>query len=174
MTDTEENTGSKASSPSESINFRFLNFGNPQEQRNAKTRRDVRSHVSMPSIFVHIVSTLSSNKEKVTTRQHRIQRRANAEQIQADRTSPSEAGPSSHVASPTPTRDNSSVEEDVSPSKPEQDPPVTALRRINMAEIYPAEWHPYLRPIMVSSTHTVTESWALIVITGPLLAKYVH
>jgi hypothetical protein len=177
MTDTEDNAGSKASSPSESINFRFLNFGNPQEQRNAKTRRDVRSHVSMPSGLAGVVSILSPNKQKVTTRQHRIQRRANAEQTQADRASPSEAGPSSHVASQTPTREHSSVDEDVSPLQPEQGSPVVALRRINIAEIYPIEWHPYLRPIMVNltrKTRIAKPSLKLIIITGSLLAKHVY
>jgi hypothetical protein len=121
-----------------------------------------------------MVSTLPANKEKVTTRQHRIQRRANAEQTQADRASPTEAGPSSHITSQTPTRDNSSVDEDASPLQAEQAVPVAVLTRINIAEIYATDWHPYLRPIMVSTTRILPDLLELTIVTGSLFAKDVH
>ena len=131
-------SGSKSGSAVESIDFRFLNFTNPKDAKDASTRRSVRSHV--------------------TSKQHEKQRkRAAAEQAQRDQQASSPDG----VASPTlhvpDSRRTSYVEssgpsetsspEDSSSGTPATSPP--PLTRINPLEVYPEEWHPYLRPIMV-------------------------
>lgn len=142
MSDMDENcnvpSGSKSGSAVESIDFRFLNFTNPKDAKDASTRRSVRSHV--------------------TSKQHEKQRRRAAEQ-QARRgqkaSSPDglvsstlqvpDSRRTSYVESSGPSETSSPEESSPAPSASSPPPPT----RLNPLEVYPAEWHPYLRPILV-------------------------
>lgn len=133
--DPNASSGSKSSTTGDSIDFRFLNFSHPQDAKNAQTRRNVRSHV--------------------TTEQHKKQRQRAAEH--ARRT---QQGPSEQLASPilTSPQDRASsagspVLSETETSSPEASSPgnssPTPVTRINPTELYPREWHEYLRPVMV-------------------------
>ncbi|EME39605.1 hypothetical protein DOTSEDRAFT_66568 [Dothistroma septosporum NZE10] len=130
-------SGNKSGTPVESIDFRFLNFTNPKDAKDASTRRSVRSHV--------------------TSKQHEKQRkRAAAEQARRDQVASSPDGFVSPTLQVPDSRRTSYVEssgpsetsspEDSSPAPSASSPP--PLTRINPLDMYPEEWHPYLRPIM--------------------------
>lgn len=130
--DSNASSGSRSGSTADSIDFRFLNFTNPADARNAQTRRSVRSHV--------------------TTKQHEKQRRAAA--AQARRTTDQYAeGSSSSSLRPPMSRSTSIGSPDSETSSPDDSPtspsPATSLVRLNPLEVYPQDWHPYLRPVMV-------------------------
>lgn len=131
-------SGSKSGSAVESIDFRFLNFTNPKDAKDASTRRSVRSHV--------------------TSKQHEKQRkRAAAEQARRDQQASSPDGLASPAIPVPDSRRTSYVEssgpsetsspEDSSPAHSASSPPPPT--RLSPLEVYPEEWHPYLRPIMV-------------------------
>lgn len=132
-----ENGSSKSGSAVESIDFRFLNFTNPKDAKDASTRRSVRSHV--------------------TSKQHEKQRkRAAAEQARRDQQASSPDGLASPAIPVPDSRRTSYVEssgpsetsspEDSSPAHSASSPPPPT--RLSPLEVYPEEWHPYLRPIM--------------------------
>jgi hypothetical protein len=114
-------TGSKSTSEERPADFRFLNFSNPQEAKNAQTRKSVRSHV--------------------TTGQHRNARKAAA----------AENAKRSKKGSQTPSAGVSDIDTDSPEAASPVNPPTpTQLQRINPLELYPATWHSSLDPIMVS------------------------
>ncbi|CAK3845515.1 Hypothetical predicted protein [Lecanosticta acicola] len=138
-----EGATSKPSTPVDSIDFRFLNFSHPKDAKNATTRRNVRSHV--------------------TGVQHARQRQAAAEQAKRTQSSSSGVPPTPILAGPSPSysasyagspalseNDTSSPEEPsgASPATSSVSPPASPLPRLNPLEVYPEEWHPYLRPVI--------------------------
>lgn len=144
--DADSPSGSKSSASGDSIDFRFLNFSHPKDAKNATTRRNVRSHV--------------------TGVQHARQRQAAAEQAKRSQSSSSRVAPSpilagpsssysgSYAGSPALSENDTSSPDEGSPASPAPtsgSPPTSPLPRLNPLEVYPEEWHPYLRPIIVSS-----------------------
>ncbi|KAK4499934.1 hypothetical protein PRZ48_008120 [Zasmidium cellare] len=133
-------SGSRSGSQAESIDFRFLNFTNPADARNATIRRSVRSHV--------------------TSKQHEKQRKAAAAQARRTTEQYAEgAGPSG--LRPTMSRSTSSIgSPDTETSSPEESPtspnPGSPLVRLNPLEVYHEEWHPYLRPVMDHYINTMS------------------
>lgn len=128
--DSNSPSGSRSGSQAESIDFRFLNFTNPADARNAQIRRSVRSHV--------------------TSKQHEKQRKAAA--AQARRTADGYPdGVASSSLRPPVSRSTSIGSPDTDTSSPDESPtsPSSPLIRINPLEVYPEDWHPYLRPVMV-------------------------
>lgn len=144
-------SGSKAPSPTDpsrsQIDFQFLNFSHPSEQRLSRSRKAVRSHV--------------------TTKQHRDQRAAAGrtqsmpQQAESDtEESAPRPGPSRTFPPSRPTTREmpggsssgltSSPEASLSPS-PVQSPTYTPARRLNAGEIYPESWQPYIAQVMVKS-----------------------
>ena len=144
--DADSPPGNKPSTAGDSIDFRFLNFSHPKDAKNATTRRNVRSHV--------------------TGVQHARQRQAAAEQAKRSQSSsssrvppsPTLAGPSSsyqgsYAGSPALSETETSSPDEASPISPTAtsgSPPNSPLPRLNPLEVYPEEWHPYLRPLIVS------------------------
>ncbi|USW57573.1 Putative fungal transcription factor [Septoria linicola] len=129
-------TGSKAASVPDGIDFRFLNFSHPQEAKNAQTRRNVRSHV--------------------TTKQHEKHRQRVAEQARQTQQDSRQPSPTSSVhisrtssgnspAQSLSEPETSSPEASSSPSSPTG---TTGPTRINPLQIYPEAWHSSLRPVM--------------------------
>lgn len=144
--DADSPPGNKPPTAGDSIDFRFLNFSHPKDAKNATTRRNVRSHV--------------------TGVQHARQRQAAAEQAKRSQSSsssrvppsPNLAGPSSsyqgsYAGSPALSETETSSPDEASPISPAAtsgSPPNSPLPRLNPLEVYPEEWHPYLRPLIVS------------------------
>lgn len=145
----DDDSGSKASSPSEQksqIDFQFLNFSHPSEAKESRARRTVRSHV--------------------TRQQHQREHAAAAARRaksapQVDNEEEESPGPVAHAATfpsnrPTlelPTRPGpSTAGSDASSQSPSPTGSPSVYRpeqRINPYEIYPSEWHPYLPAITV-------------------------
>lgn len=115
-------SGSKSSSQEHNIDFRFLNFTNPSDAKNAQTRKSVRSHV--------------------TTGQHKAARKAAAEHaLRSHQTS----------ARPSPSRSPTSGRSENDASSPEATSPTTppALARLGPRELYPEGWQSSISPVMV-------------------------
>lgn len=145
--------GSKASSPQDppksQIDFQFLNFSHPADAKASRARKAVRSHV--------------------TRRQHQ-----NEHAAQAARRAQSYQGPSSETEQPPPRREHAqtlptnrpntlelpenpgagvqgaSSPEASSPSpSPTASPTYPPERQVDLSEIYPAAWHPYIPRVLV-------------------------
>lgn len=137
--DSNASSGSRSGSAAESIDFRFLNFTNPADARNATIRRSVRSHV--------------------TSKQHEKQRKAAAAQARR-RTEQYDDGGASSTQRPPMSRSTSIGSPETETSSPDDSPtspyPLQPLVRLNPLEVYPEEWHPYLRPVMVG--HSIQQA----------------
>lgn len=156
----DEDSGSKASSPTEQknqVDFQFLNFSHPSEAKESRARRTVRSHVTRQQ----------HQREHAAAAARRAQ---SAPQIDGEQEEP--AGPSTvpHAATyPPPNRPTLQLPTRSRPSNagsdassqspsPEGSPSIyRPERRINPYEVYPAEWHPYLPAVTVSATMRSTQ-----------------
>ncbi|SMQ52354.1 unnamed protein product [Zymoseptoria tritici ST99CH_1A5] len=119
-------SGRKSTSGERPVDFRFLNFSNPQEAKNAQTRKSVRSHV--------------------TTGQHRNARKAAAESAKQSRKG---SQPSSATVSDVDT-------DSPDASSPTTPPLGAQLPRLNPLDLYPESWHSSLRPVMDHFINTMS------------------
>lgn len=149
----DEDSGSKASSPTEQknqVDFQFLNFSHPSEAKESRARRTVRSHVTRQQ----------HQREHAAAAARRAQ---SAPQIDGEQEE--SPGPVTHAATfPPPNRPNLQLPTRPVPSNagsdasspspsPEGSPLIyRSEQRINPYEVYPAEWHPYLSAVTVSAT----------------------
>ena len=146
----DEDSGSKASSPTEQksqVDFQFLNFSHPSEAKESRARRTVRSHVTRQQ----------HQREHAAAAARRAQ---SASQIDTEQEQ--SPGPSIvHAATFPPNRPTlelpsrpgpSTAGSDTSSQSPSPEgSPLTyrPAQQINPYELYPTEWHPYLSAVTV-------------------------
>lgn len=147
----ETSSSSKASSPPETstnqIDFQFLNFSHPSDAKASRARRAVRSHVT----------------RQQHQREHALQaaRRAQSHQEPSSEVEP--LNPREHARTFQPARPTTleipggSTDEAQSTSSPEASsaspspstsPTYDSHRRVDPAELYPQDWHPYIPQIL--------------------------
>ena len=167
----DQESGSKASSPTESknqIDFQFLNFSHPSEAKGPRARRTVRSHVT----------------KQQHQREHAAAAARRAKSFpRADAESEDVPAPRAHAASYPPNRPtlelpsrpgpatSSSDASSQSPS-PTNSPRYLSETRIDPSDVYPEEWHPYLPRIMVSNSMKSLYGSRAHTLAGALPLKY--
>lgn len=147
----DEIPGSKTSSPTEpqsktQIDFQFLNFSHPSDAKASGTRKAVRSHVT----------------RQQHQREHAAAAARRAKTFPAADTEPDDAAVQVVASSPLerpvgleiPVRavGTASSTEGSSPSPTPSgsaSPMYRSESQIDLSDIYPDEWHPYLPRIMV-------------------------
>jgi hypothetical protein len=140
-------TDSKASSPIETakVDWQFLNFTHPSEAKTSQHRKKVRSHVTKQQHQREQALTAArrtqsyqaeTESEDLPTREARAattpSNRPNLSELTGDHTRSSVRSPESKSpsASPSPTS-------------------YSPQHRIDLNDIYPKEWHPYVERILV-------------------------
>lgn len=152
----DEDSGSKANSPTEQksqIDFQFLNFSHPSEAKASRARRTVRSHVTRQQHqreHAAAAARRAKSAPQVDASQDDVEQEESPRpMIQAAATFPP-GGPTLQL----PTRPAlSTAESDASSQSPSPTGSPSTYRpehRINPYELYPSEWHPYLPAIMVT------------------------
>jgi hypothetical protein len=147
----DEDSGSKASSPTEQksqVDFQFLNFSHPSEAKESRARRTVRSHVTKQQ----------HQREHAAAAARRAQSASQNDAEQEESPAPSMI----HAATFPPNRPTlelpsrpgpSTAGSDASSQSPSPEgSPLTyrPTQRINPYDLYPAEWHPYLSAVTVT------------------------
>jgi hypothetical protein len=144
--------GSKASSPQEpprnSIDFQFLNFSHPSDAKASRARKTVRSHVTRQQHqrehAAQAARRAQSYPEAASETDQPVPLRHHAQTFPSQRPTTLELPASNAAGAPT----TSSPEASSSPSP--QASPTSAEHTVDVSELYPTEWVPYIRPILVS------------------------
>lgn len=177
MEDDSVNTspGSKASSPVEppksQIDFQFLNFSHPSDAKGSRARRTVRSHVTRQQ----------HQREHAAAAARRVKTfpQPNTEPEPASSSTPRVATisterpmtlelPNRPLITPSSTETSTS-----SPSPSPTGSPMQHFdRQIDPTDVYPEEWHPYLRGIIVRIAVPVMFSEIADSPTGPLSLEH--
>ena len=140
-------TGSKTSSPTETprVDWQFLNFTHPSEAKTSQHRKKVRSHVTKQQHQREQALTVARRAQSYppeTESEDPPPQRAHAATIPSNRpTLPK-------LSSPQPT-----IKEE--PSSPSPSPSPTSYspqHRIDLNDIHPEEFHPYVDRILVCQT----------------------
>jgi len=151
---TDTRPGSKASSPSETptkaqIDFQFLNFTHPSDAKASGTRKAVRSHVTKQQ----------HQKEHAAAAARRAKTFPRADNEMDEAMIPSRsATPSTRpMTLELPRRDSPAIMRisSTTASSPSAVPsgsvsPAPLQGSLDVNDVYPQEWHPYLPRIMVS------------------------
>jgi len=156
---THPESGSKASSPQEQskaqIDFQFLNFSHPSDAKASRARRAVRSHVT----------------RQQHQREHAAQAARRTKSLQPQGSEPEELPPMREHSKTLPSERPVSIQQPEmgttdTPSSPEASSgstsPTTTPNsyldgRVNPAELYPEQWHPYIPQVMVSSRESAPQ-----------------
>ena len=161
----DEDSGSKASSPTEQksqIDFQFLNFSHPSEAKASRARRTVRSHVTRQQ----------HQREHAAAAARRAKSMPQSDAEQEEPPNPIQHAatfPSNRPTLELPTRPGASTAgSDASSHASSQSPSPTGSpmvynpeRRIDPYDMYPSEWHPYLPAVMVMQSTRQTHFDAL-------------
>lgn len=141
----EASNSSKTSSPTETprVDWQFLNFTHPSEAKTSQHRKKVRSHVTKQQ----------HQREQALTAARRTQ--SYPPETESEDPPPQRA----HTATTPSNRPNLSelssgqsiikMEEPSSPSPSPSPTSYSPRHRVDLNDIYPEEWHPYVDRILV-------------------------
>lgn len=130
------------------IDFQFLNFSHPSDAKASRARRAVRSHVT----------------RQQHQREHALQAARRAQSYQGPSSQAEPATPWEHartfpsVRPPTleipggstdVAQSTSSPEASSASPSPSNSPTYELHRRVDLAELYPQDWHPFIPRILV-------------------------
>jgi hypothetical protein len=154
--DSDFSSGSKASSPVETtkVAWQFLNFTHPSEAKTSQHRKKVRSHVTKQQ----------HQREQAITAAKRSQSYSQgmeSEDLPPPQRTHASTFPSSrpnHTTPPVKTESpfvkTESPSPSASPSPTTQSPP----HPVDLNDLYPEEWHPYVPRILVRITVDVSRA----------------